>query len=148
MTSSADEKRIAFWRDSERYQRGIDSTSSSEEELETLTPLRSYVWDDTRARVVTCGNVSLRFVCGGKYLRNNKQHIEVTCDYTVWKYSGWSIEVHNGEIYTTQGTSVPKCFKLCMKNTQKNNILPPFKFEEVLGPIAMRMKEDKVTHCP
>jgi len=35
MTSSTDEKRIAFWRDSERYQRGIDSTSSSEEELET-----------------------------------------------------------------------------------------------------------------
>ena len=36
---SVDEKRIAFWRDSERYQRGIDSNSSSDEELVThLSP--------------------------------------------------------------------------------------------------------------
>ena len=90
-----DEKRTEFWNESTRYQKFAHTEPPT-------TKTSAQVWDDTRDRVVTCGDVSLRFTigCRGGKRHHNKKNIEITCGSHVWYEGyGWITEVHGGRIY-------------------------------------------------
>ncbi len=123
-----DKKRAEFWNDSARYQR-------------FSPPACAHVWDETLDHTVTSGDFSARF--DGKHARNNKHHLIVSHKGKDWLFcSGWSVEVLDGDIYTTQGKSNPICYKLTMKRNFKEGNCP-FKFVEVKNcAISQRMKEE------
>ena len=123
-----DKKRAEFWNDSARYQR-------------FSPPACAHVWDETRDHTVTSGDFSVKF--DGKHSRNNKHRLIVAHKGKDWLFcSGWSVEVLDGDIYTTQGKSNPICYKLTMKRNFKEGNCP-FKFVEVKNcTISQRMKEE------
>ena len=110
-----------------------DAEESDDEDIfedtmeEQQTSQTACVWDDTRAQVVTCGGVSLRFVDpDGKRLHKHK-NIEITCGSQTWyEGHGWSIELHGGKIYSTGfNDKEPRCYILRRVNrrtgSQKGN---------------------------
>jgi len=82
--------------DSDLFQDAMECSSDEEPQTETC----AQVWDDTHDRVVTCGDVSLRFVKSGGKRHHRKSNIEITCGLNVWNEGhGWLTEVHGGRIY-------------------------------------------------